>query len=101
MRYYKRKSSSSIRSLFRLYFLVDGNIDLWMLTHYIKIMLIRNKTVLVTGGAVRIGRALCTGFTEAGAKVIIHYNKSGKEAAELLDLLGGKKAGHRTVKCDL
>ena len=101
LRYYKRNSSSSIKSSFRLYFLVNGNIDLWMLTHYIKIMLIRNKTVLVTGGAVRIGRAICTGFAGADTKVIIHYNKSGNEAAELLSLLGGEKAGHRTVKCEL
>jgi NAD(P)-dependent dehydrogenase (short-subunit alcohol dehydrogenase family) len=64
-------------------------------------MLIKNKTVLVTGGAVRIGRKICIGFAEAGAKVIIHYNKSGKEAAALLEALGGKKAGHNTVKCEL
>jgi NAD(P)-dependent dehydrogenase (short-subunit alcohol dehydrogenase family) len=64
-------------------------------------MLIRNKTVLVTGGAVRIGRAICAGFADTGAKVIIHYNKSGKEAAELLKMIGGKKAGHRTIKCEL
>jgi len=64
-------------------------------------MIINGKTVLVTGGAVRIGRAICTGFARAGAKVVIHYNKSGKEAAELLKMLGGKKAGHRIVKCEL
>lgn len=64
-------------------------------------MVIKGKTVLVTGGAVRIGRAICTAFANAGAKVIIHYNKSGKEAAELLEILGGEKAGHRTVKCEL
>jgi pteridine reductase len=64
-------------------------------------MFIKDKTVLVTGGAVRIGRAICTAFAHAGAKVIIHYNKSGKEAAELLRILGGEKAGHRLVKCEL
>lgn len=62
---------------------------------------LKNKTVLVTGGAVRIGRAICAGFAKAGAKVIIHYNKSGKEAAKLLGMIGGEKAGHRTVKCEL
>ena len=63
-------------------------------------MFIKNKTVLVTGGAVRIGRAICAGFAGAGAKVIIHYNKSGKEATALLKSIGGEKAGHRTVKCE-
>ena len=64
-------------------------------------MFIKDKTVLVTGGAVRIGRAICTAFAHAGAKVIIHYNKSGKEAAELLRILGSEKAGHQLVKCEL
>ncbi len=64
-------------------------------------MFIKDKTVLVTGGAVRIGSAICTAFAQAGAKVIIHYNKSGAQAAELLKLIGGKRAGHRTVKCEL
>ncbi len=64
-------------------------------------MIIKDKTVLVTGGAVRIGRAICIGFAGAGAKVIIHYNKSGKEAAELLKSIGGEKAGHRTARCEL
>jgi hypothetical protein len=64
-------------------------------------MIIKDRTVLVTGGAVRIGKAICTALAGAGAKVVIHYNKSGKEAAELLEILGGKKAGHRIVKCEL
>ncbi|MFA6292533.1 MAG: SDR family oxidoreductase [Victivallales bacterium] len=57
--------------------------------------------MLVTGGAVRIGRAICTGFAKAGAKVVIHYNKCGKEAAKLLKLIGGEKVGHRMSKCEL
>lgn len=62
---------------------------------------LKGKTVLVTGGAVRIGRAICLSFAEAGAKVIIHYNRSGREAALLLDEIGGADAGHDTLKCDL
>ncbi len=62
---------------------------------------LKGKHVLVTGGAVRIGRAICIAFVKAGAKVAIHYNKSGKKALKLLNDIGGKKAGHCAVKCDL
>ena len=40
-------------------------------------------TVLVTGGALRIGRSLSMAFARAGWRVIIHYRNS-KEAAEAL-----------------
>ncbi len=63
-------------------------------------MKIKNKNVLVTGGALRIGRELCKAFAEAGANVIIHYNKSATDARNLRhDLGGGDK--HRTLCCDL
>ncbi len=64
-------------------------------------MELKGRTVLVTGGAVRIGRAICTAFAEAGAKLAIHYNSSEKEALSLLKKLGGNRAGHRTVRCEL
>ena len=57
------------------------------------------KRVLVTGGAVRIGRAVCETFAEAGAQVVIHYNKSVKQAHELLTALPG--SGHQVQQCDL
>jgi NAD(P)-dependent dehydrogenase (short-subunit alcohol dehydrogenase family) len=60
---------------------------------------IKGKRVLVTGGAVRIGRALCLAFAEAGAQVIIHYRNSGVQAEELRNLLPG--FGHEIVQCDL
>lgn len=41
------------------------------------------KTVLVTGGARGIGKAVCTAFADAGCFVIINYNKSEKEAKAL------------------
>lgn len=43
------------------------------------------KTALVTGGALRLGRAICLELARAGADVVIHYNRSG-EAAEALAL---------------
>ena len=46
-------------------------------------MELRNKTVLVTGGGVRIGRAICRALAEEGAEVIIHFHRSSGEAARL------------------
>ena len=62
-------------------------------------MNISGKRVLVTGGAVRIGRALCMAFAEAGAQVIIHCNNSLEQAKELLAALPG--SGHQVVQYDL
>jgi pteridine reductase len=39
---------------------------------------------LVTGGAVRVGRAISLALAEAGARVIVHHNASGDEAAALV-----------------
>lgn len=39
------------------------------------------RTALVTGAAVRVGRAIALGLAEAGADVIVHYGGSGDEAA--------------------
>jgi NAD(P)-dependent dehydrogenase (short-subunit alcohol dehydrogenase family) len=46
-------------------------------------MELEGKTVLVTGGAVRIGRAICLAFARAGARVAIHHRVSGSAAREL------------------
>jgi pteridine reductase len=62
-------------------------------------MNIIGKRVLLTGGALRIGRAICIAFAEAGAEVIIHCNKSLEQAQELLNALPG--SGHQVIQCDL
>lgn len=41
------------------------------------------KTVLVTGGAVRIGRAICLAFARAGTRIVIHRHASGAAAEAL------------------
>jgi NAD(P)-dependent dehydrogenase (short-subunit alcohol dehydrogenase family) len=41
------------------------------------------KTALVTGGARRVGRAICMGLAEAGYVVAIHHNSSLEAAEEL------------------
>ncbi|MBS3733338.1 MAG: SDR family oxidoreductase [Phycisphaerae bacterium] len=60
-----------------------------------------NKTALVTGAARRIGRATALALAEAGADVVVHYNRSAaaaeRTAAEVRD--AGRKAW--TIACDL
>jgi pteridine reductase len=56
-------------------------------------------TILVTGGARRIGRLIVIQLAEAGHSVIIHYNNSEAEAQALLASLPGE--GHLTIKSNL
>ena len=56
------------------------------------------KRVLVTGGARRVGAAICHRFAAAGAVVIIHCRESRAEAEALAKSLPG--AGHRVVVAD-
>ena len=45
---------------------------------------LKGKVVLVTGGARRIGRAISLGLAQKGARIAIHYKRSGEEAKETL-----------------
>ncbi len=42
----------------------------------------QGKTALVTGGAVRVGRALTLALARSGANVVVHYNSSARPAEE-------------------
>ena len=42
-----------------------------------------NRTALVTGGAVRIGKDICQKLHANGYNIICHYNRSEDEASEL------------------
>jgi NAD(P)-dependent dehydrogenase (short-subunit alcohol dehydrogenase family) len=59
------------------------------------------KSVLVTGGAQRLGALLCTAFAEAGWTVWCHYQRSGSEAEALAEGLRAKGAIVHCVQADL
>ena len=54
-----------------------------------------SRVALVTGGAVRIGRALSLGLAEAGFDVVVHYKTSGGPAREVERKIAG--LGRRAV----
>ena len=55
------------------------------------------KAVLVTGGAKRLGAAMCRRFAEAGWHVVIHCNRSVDAAEEL----AREMPSAEVVRCDL
>lgn len=57
-------------------------------------MNLKGKTVLVTGGARRIGAALCVALAEKGCRIVIHHNRSARPAVALAAHLrrGGAQA---------
>ncbi len=46
-------------------------------------MKLAGKTALVTGGAVRIGRAICLALARERVDVVVHYHRSAREATAL------------------
>ncbi len=51
----------------------------------------QGKVVLVTGGAKRVGAAICRRLHQAGAQVAVHYRSSAQEALALVDELNGDR----------
>lgn len=48
---------------------------------------LEGRNAIVTGGAVRVGRAISLALSEAGASVFIHYNRSAAPAEELRSVI--------------
>ncbi|MFP4057027.1 MAG: SDR family oxidoreductase [Candidatus Brocadiia bacterium] len=62
---------------------------------------IAGKTALVTGGARRIGRAVCLALAGEGARLVVHYGTSGDEAEALAASLREDGGQASTVQADL
>lgn len=54
---------------------------------------LRDKSVLITGGAKRVGAAICRRLHAAGASLVIHYRSSRDEAAALAEELNAHRPG--------
>ena len=59
------------------------------------------KTVLVTGGALRLGALLCQTFAQAGWQVWCHYQRSADAALALQERLQAQGATVHLVQADL
>jgi len=59
------------------------------------------QVALITGGAVRVGRAIVESFAARGYAVAIHANRSVKQARELADELAERGASTLVVSADL
>lgn len=62
---------------------------------------LQGRRVLVTGGAVRVGRAVALALAEAGAAVAVHYRNSVVEAAEVVDRIVSAGGSAAAVRGDL
>ena len=51
--------------------------------------IVKDKVILVTGAAKRIGRSIALALAAEGARVVIHYNESEREARATAEECGG------------
>lgn len=59
------------------------------------------QTAIVTGGAVRVGRALVEALLQRGTRVVVHYGQSETAARELVDLARQNGREAVAVQADL
>src|ERR1700729_3120294 len=63
--------------------------------------LLKGKTVLVTGAAKRIGRAIALALAERGANVAITYLASQPDAEKTVHALAAHDVDAAAIRCDL
>jgi NAD(P)-dependent dehydrogenase (short-subunit alcohol dehydrogenase family) len=59
------------------------------------------KTAIVTGGAKRLGRRIALALADNGFSVVVHYNKSKREAEQTAELLREHGAEAIAVRAEL
>jgi NAD(P)-dependent dehydrogenase (short-subunit alcohol dehydrogenase family) len=64
-------------------------------------MNLKDRVVLITGGAVRVGRTITKELVAAGAIIYCHYNNSHEAAAKLRDSIQGGNEKIRLIRGDL
>lgn len=62
---------------------------------------LKGKTALVTGGARRVGRAICLRLAAEGVNVVFSYLRSASEAEETRREIESKGVGAISIKADL
>lgn len=64
-------------------------------------MRFKNKVVLITGSSRGIGKAAALEFAKEGAKVIINYSKSKKEADKVVEQIKKLNSDAISIQCDV
>ncbi len=64
-------------------------------------MEIKNKTAVITGGAIRLGRAICIDLAKAGANIFCQYFSSDEAATSLVNEIKSMGGKIKTFKIDL
>jgi len=71
------------------------------LTHYNACVTLKGKTVLITGGARRLGKAIALAMAEAGANISFTFLTSGDEARMTLQQIERSGVQGLALQCDL
>lgn len=64
-------------------------------------MNIKGKTALITGGAVRVGKAMTLALATEGANVVVNYNSSAAAAEETAAEAKALGVGALAIQCDV